>query len=145
MPSKDKTNETNYVVVDFMDLDFDRFGFKEKKKEQNYGYYVPITYDGKKLYTKMPRRFMPFKVGVQVSNEKDRLNGCSLAFAFKGEKQEGSDIFKVDDPLWDKMTEFNEFIMSTLVKNKGVWALGNITRKKLFNPKNLGEGKYKWF
>ena len=142
--SKNDTNKVNYTVVDIMDLDFNRMTFNNPKKG-DYGTSVGIRYDGKQLMVRVPQRFMPF--GVSVGFNEGKVTGFNISFAMNGERPDDDDgEFVLDDPVHDKLHELGEFIMDKIIEKRVKWGCGNSMnkRKKLYNPKDLGECKFKF-
>ena len=117
--------ETNYVVVDFMDLETRHFSFLECKENSHGGHYIPIRYQGKSLFVRYPAGTCPFGVSTSTDNKDEyrgkypdgkKITGYSTAISFKKEYE--------NDPLYLKAQELDEFFIDKCVENSMAWCLG---------------------
>ena len=121
------SKETNYCIVDFLDLDTSLFSFTAPKVNQYNGKSIGIKYNGKQLYVKYAPHTSPF--GITTSTDKGKgteykdkyegdakITGYSVAVSFPKEYE--------DDPFYQKACELDEFFISSCIKNSVSWGLG---------------------
>jgi hypothetical protein len=125
--SSSATKETNYCIVDFLDLDTSLFSFTAPKVNQYNGKSIGIKYNGKQLYVKYAPHTSPF--GITTSTDKGKgteykdkyegdakITGYSVAVSFPKEYE--------DDPYYQKACELDEFFIQSCIKNSVSWGLG---------------------
>lgn len=134
MQTQRKTNsksssskETNYVIVDFLDLNPEEFSFSAPKVNQYGGKSIGIKYQGKQPYVKFSPHTSPFGVSTTTDKGKGneykdkyegdaKITGYSVSISFPKEYE--------DDAYFKKAQELDEFFIQSCIKNSVSWGLG---------------------
>lgn len=107
--------EKPYVVVDFMDLEPERFSF-DKPKKGEYGLSIGIKYDGKMLFVRYPRKIAPFGIGRNENPKNKDLNGFTVSLSFEKDYE--------NDAVFQQAQRLHEFFGQKCVENGYSWGLG---------------------
>ena len=118
---------TEYHIVTLDEFDPSKVAFGKPKSNTHGGKFIPLNYEGKRLYLKLPKLPAPFGLGTG-QEDKEKFN-VQLAL-------EDTPAGKL---LREKAAEFDEHILKTAEKNQCEW-LGASKTKQM--SRELIEDKY---
>lgn len=123
-----ETVKGNFIFVDFLALDTTAFEFGPPKLNDYKSRLINLTYRGKQLYVKFPRRDLPFGINIKTplenatkgaSEEKENnAKGYDVAWSLA---KDYSDESSVDNAYYQKGLELDNFFIAEAFKNRSKW------------------------
>ena len=121
-----QTQDQNFVVVDFLDLDTSKITLNNPKPNYYGGSYAALRYDDKTLYVRYDAYICPF--GINTNKDEDgKVTGYSTSISVQEQ-----------DPYFKKAREIDDFFIQKCIENSIRWGLGGSKTQKVDESSIIG-------
>ena len=121
-----QTQDQNFVVVDFLDLNTSKITLNNPKPNYYGGSYAALRYDDKTLYVRYDSHICPF--GINTNKDEDgKVTGYSTSISVQEQ-----------DPYFKKAREIDNFFIQKCIENSIRWGLGGSKTQKVDESSIIG-------